>query len=754
MNAMRRWGWRAAYGLGVCGVVVCVWLGWRLMTRQRVNIERRLTDLHRAIDMKSTPIPRESTSGLTPNRLIHEKSPYLQQHADNPVDWYPWSPEAFAKARREEKPIFLSIGYSTCHWCHVMERESFEDPDVAKLMNAHFVNIKVDREEHPDVDHVYMTAVQAMTGQGGWPLTVFLTPDLKPFFGGTYFPPERRMNLPGMTELLPAMAEAWRTKREEIRKSAGQLTGLLQEQLSKAARSGTLTIDPLHQAFHEAAAAFDPAFGGFGSAPKFPRSHELSLLLQYWARTDNRQALEMVTVTLDHLARGGIHDHLGGGFHRYSTDQQWLVPHFEKMLYDQALLARTFLEAYQITRVASFAEVARDILDYVLGDMTDPHGAFYTAEDADSEGEEGKFYVWHPEEVIQLLGQEDGELVNRFYGISPAGNFEHGASILHVEQPLEDVAKRTGQDPAQLAQRLAKARQALLAARNRRVRPSRDEKILTSWNGLMIASVAYGAIVLEEPRYLQAARRAAAFVLAHLKQRDGTLLRRYRDGDAAYPGTLEDYAFLSYGLSELYEASFDPRDLAEAKGLASQMIARFWDKRGGGFFLRGNNEEPLIVRPKAFYDGATPSGNSIAALVLLKLGRLTANDQFESYGRKLLESVADMVTRSPFAYPQLLMAWDFALGPTKEIVIAGDPSAPDTIEMLKQVHQRFLPRAVTIFHPEGPGKDAIEALVPYVKNQDPLGGKPTAYVCENFVCNLPTTDLETFRKLLQSAPSQ
>jgi len=445
------------------------------------------------------------TTAHKPNRLIHEKSPYLLQHAHNPVDWYPWGEEAFARARQEQKPIFLSIGYSTCHWCHVMERESFEDPQIAQLMNRWFVSIKVDREEHPDLDQVYMTAVTTLTGHGGWPLTVFLTPELKPFFGGTYFPPQRRWNVAGMNEVLPAVADAWQHKREEIASSAEELTAALRSQLSPQAAPGTVSIDALHTAFNQAVAAFDAAHGGFGGAPKFPRSHELSFLLHYWARTGTAQALEIVTATLDHMSLGGLHDHLGGGFHRYATDAQWLVPHFEKMLYDQGLLARAYLEAYRVTKRPEDAEAARGIFEYVLRDLTDPAGGFYSAEDADSEGAEGKCYVWTPEEVSQVLGAEEAELFSRFYGVTAEGNFEHGASILHIEQPLPVFARLKGFEPGQLTARLAASRRALFAARERRVRPHRDDKVLTSWNGLMIASLAYGAATLDEPRYLSAA---------------------------------------------------------------------------------------------------------------------------------------------------------------------------------------------------------------------------------------------------------
>jgi uncharacterized protein YyaL (SSP411 family) len=690
------------------------------------------------------------TTAHRSNRLIREKSPYLLQHANNPVDWYPWGEEALAKANAEEKPIFLSIGYSTCHWCHVMERESFEDPEIAKLMNRWFVNIKVDREEHPDLDQIYMRAVTTLTGQGGWPLTVFLTPDRQPFFGGTYFPPERRWNVPGLKDVLSSVAEAWRTKREEIVTSAADLTAALQQELAQGGATGTVDVETFHRAFNHATSSFDAAHGGFGDAPKFPRSHELSFLLHYWARTGTAQALEMATTTLDHMARGGLYDHLGGGFHRYATDARWLVPHFEKMLYDQALLARTYLEAYLITRRDAYADVARGIFDYVLRDLTDAQGGFYSAEDADSEGEEGKFYVWTPADVTDVLGAEEAQLFCRFYGVTGEGNFEHGTNILNVEQALEDFATLKGYEPGALATRLSRARARLLDARAKRVRPHRDDKILTSWNGLMIAGFAYGGAVLGEPRYVEAARRAAEFVLATLR-RDGMLLRRYRDGESKYPGTLEDYAFFAHGLLELYEASFDPRYLAEAQVLALAMVDRFWDEASGGFFLRDQHEPTLIVRSKDVYDGATPSGNSVAALVLLRLGRLTADPALEQYGRRTLDALAEPVARAPFGYPQMLMAWDFGLGPTREIVIVGDPSSAGTAQLVGTIRQRFMPRAVVLQLPDGAGRGATEALAPYVKAHHAIGGAPTAYVCENFVCRLPVASASELGRLLDAA---
>ena len=691
------------------------------------------------------------TTSQMPNRLIHEQSPYLLQHAHNPVDWYPWGEEAFARAQAEEKLVFLSIGYSTCHWCHVMERESFESPDIAALLNEHFISVKVDREEHPDVDQLYMNAVMTMTGHGGWPLTVFLTPDRRPFFGGTYFPPDQRGGMTGMRQLLPAIAMAWRAKRPEVLASADGLTRALQDALAAGDNEGPLDPDILHRAFNQAVQTFDPAHGGFGSAPKFPRSHELSFLLSYWARTRSGQALEIVTTTLDHLARGGIYDHLGGGVHRYSTDAQWLVPHFEKMLYDQALLARTYLEAYRATGTAWYAEVARGILDYVLRDLRDPDGGFYSAEDADSEGEEGKFYVWTPEEVLTILGPNEGALFNRVYGVTAEGNFEHAANILHLDQDLETFARLKDMDPAGLASRLARARTQLREVRARRVRPHRDDKILTGWNGLMIASFAYAAATLDEPRYLEAARDAAAFVLANLRRQD-MLLRRYRGGEAKYPGSLEDYAFFAYGLLELYEAGFDPAYLMQALEVTSQLQARFWDQEHGGFFLRDQREPSLLVQAKQTYDGATPSGNSVAALVLLRLGRMTADTALEDLGRRTLEAFAVSVGRTPFGYPQMLIAWDMALGPTQEIVIAGNPDDVDTRVLLDVLRRHWLPRTVTLLHSDGAQGKTLETLAPYVRAQRPIGGRPAAYVCENFVCNLPVTGPDALEELL-AAPA-
>jgi len=684
------------------------------------------------------------------NRLAKEKSPYLLQHAHNPVDWYPWGEEAFEKARREKKPIFLSIGYSTCHWCHVMERESFEDPATAVLMNQHFISIKVDREERPDVDGLYMQAVMQMTGQGGWPLSVFLTPDLKPFYGGTYFPPEDRWGHPGFKSLLRSIAGAWETRREEVLKSGQAMAETLQAQAAMAAAGKEpLSKEVLTQAFQQFEESFDETYGGFAPAPKFPRSHALSLILRHWKRTGDPRALKIVEQTLRAMTAGGVYDHLGGGFHRYSTDAQWHVPHFEKMLYDQALLARTTLEAHQATGSAEYAATAREIFDYVLRDMTGPEGGFYSAEDADSEEEKGKekkegaFYVWTAAEIGQILGSADAELFDYCYGVQLHGNAAHdpmgefgGKNILYRAHSLKEAAQKFKRPEKEIEETAIRCKQKLFDARARRPRPHLDDKVLADWNGLMISSLAFGSRVLDEPKYAQAARRAADFILKEMVRKDGRLLHRYRDGEAAIPGHLEDYAFLIHGLADLYEATFEEKYLAEAKRLTQEMIRLFWDEKQGGFFLTGTDAEKLLIRQKELYDGAIPSGNSVAALDLIRVGRLTETPALEEKASRLMETFGGQVIRQPSAFPQLLIALDFALGPSSEIVIAGPPDAPGTREMLRLIYNRFLPNKVVVLHPPG------EARWPMI------GGKSTAYVCRNYACHLPTSDVKKLKELL------
>jgi len=687
------------------------------------------------------------------NHLADQKSPYLLQHADNPIDWYPWGEEAFARAQKEDKPIFLSIGYSACHWCHVMEEESFEDEEVAGLMNRHFVAIKVDREERPDIDHIYMTACQAMTGSGGWPLTIIMTAQGQPFFTGTYFPRESKYGRPGLLEVLKQVADLWQQDRRRLRQTGRQMAQALQS-LAASSAEGPLTEEILHSAYGKLRERFDSLHGGFGEAPKFPTAHHLTLLLRWWRRHQQGEALDMVEKTLQSMRAGGIYDHLGFGFHRYATDSQWLVPHFEKMLYDQALLSLAYLEAFQVTGQERYAQAAREIFSYVLRDMTSPEGGFYSAEDADSEGGEGRYYVWRPDQIGSVLGREEGALFGRFFGVTAEGNFEDGASVLHRPFTLEEFAERESMSPRQLERFLETSRQKLLVARRRRVPPLKDDKILTDWNGLMIAALARGAWVLEDEEYARAAQRASDFLFAELRDANGRLLHRYRDGQAAIAGFLDDYAFLLWGLIELYEATFQARYLEEALGLARHMEELFWDAQGGGFFLTAVDGEPLLMRPREVTDGAVPSGNSVAALNLLRLGRLTARSSWEDRAREAIDSFAAQVAGSPGGFSHLLMALDFALGPAREVVIAGDPQGQDTRRMLAALRGRFLPNAVVLLHGGDPGDRALEELIPAVRDQVPVAGQAAAYVCRNFACRMPVTDAGEMMALIQPGPRE
>jgi uncharacterized protein len=683
------------------------------------------------------------------NRLAQEQSPYLLQHADNPVDWYPWGGAAFDKARREDKPVFLSIGYATCHWCHVMAHESFENDTVAAALNESFVAIKVDREERPDVDQVYMTVCQAMTGSGGWPLNVFLTPEGKPFFAGTYFPREERMGMPGFTGILAHIARLWQTDRAKLAETGEGITSALQPRPDAAAHRQILDVNTLKKAHDQLGQSFDPRWGGFGNAPKFPTPHHLTFLLRWYRRNRDPASLDMVERTLVEMRKGGIFDHVGYGFSRYSVDERWLVPHFEKMLYDQALLAMTYLEACQATGKPLYGQAARDIFTYVLRDMTAPGGGFYSAEDADSEGREGWFYVWTPEEVQQVLGIELGGLFCRFYDISPAGNFEHGKSIAHISKPLLTFAEQQGLDVAELQGQLEDACRQLHAARERRVHPLKDDKILTSWNGLMIAALAKGYQVLGDRAYADAARKAADFILETLRDPSGRLLRRYRMGHLAYRAYLDDYAFLVWGLVELYESIFDVCYLEEALRLNREMLELFWDDKDGGCFFAARDGEALIVRDKDLYDGALPSGNSIVVLNLLRLSRITGDVSLEQKAEQVLHVFSGMVADYPMAYTQFLQALDFAIGPTTDIVIAGDLADHGCQEMLTAVHRSFLPNRSLLFKPIGPEGDRVAALCAHTRQLQPVDHKPTAFVCENFACQSPITDIEGLRDALQ-----
>jgi len=665
-----------------------------------------------------------------PNHLIHETSPYLLQHADNPVDWYPWGEEAFDKARRESKPVLLSIGYSACHWCHVMAHESFENEQIAQLMNENFVNIKVDREERPDLDQIYMNAVQMMTHHGGWPMTLFLTPEAVPFYGGTYYPPEDRYNMPGFPRVLIGVAEAYRDRQDDIRETG---TSLINELNRLSAASGSdSAIEPelLDAAYVGIIRNYDSINGGFGGAPKFPPAMTLEFLLRTYARTGNRDALEMVSHTCRKMANGGMYDQLGGGFHRYSTDARWLVPHFEKMLYDNALLSRLYLHYFQVSDESFARETVEGILDYVLREMTHAKGGFYSTQDADSEGHEGKFFVWSMDEIRAALGEDEARRFSAYYNITEAGNFE-GKNIPNVTRSAE----------SEMPASLAESRRKLFELREQRVKPGRDEKILTAWNGLMMASFAEAGVVLNHPDYTDAARRNAEFVLSNL-QRDGALLRTWKDGVAKFNAYLEDYAFLIEGLVTLYETTGEMRWLKEALALTDRMIEEFWDDEGGGFFFTGKSHENLIVRSKDYFDNATPSGNSVAALVLLRLATLINNESYRNLAIAVLREVADQARRYPSGFGYALSAADFLLSTPKEVAIIGKDIA-DISPLLAETWRSYLPNKVVA---PSFGKDVI----PLLENRTMINDLPTAYVCEHYTCKQPVTEVSKLREQLDS----
>ncbi|RKD31785.1 thioredoxin domain-containing protein [Thermohalobacter berrensis] len=673
------------------------------------------------------------------NRLINEKSPYLLQHAHNPVDWYPWSEEAFEKAKKEDKPIFLSIGYSTCHWCHVMERESFEDEEVAKLLNENFVSIKVDREERPDIDSIYMTFCQALTGHGGWPLTIFMTPDKKPFYAGTYFPKESKFGRNGLLDILENIKEAWQNSREELIDASEKIVNSIESSIV-AENKVKIDKETIHKTFEELDYLYDSVYGGFGNAPKFPIPHILSFLLRYWKVTKNNKALKMVEKTLKSMYKGGIFDHIGFGFSRYSTDRKWLVPHFEKMLYDNALLTIAYTEAYQVTKNSLYKEIAQKILTYILRDMTSPEGGFYSAEDADSEGVEGKFYVWSVEEVNGVLSEEFGELFSKYYDISKEGNFE-GKNIPNlIKQDIDKI-----QNDDDIKNNLDILRQKLFLFREKRTHPHKDDKILTSWNGLMIAAMAIAGRVFNRLQYIDAARRAVDFIFKKLVRDDGRLLARYRDGHSAYLGYLEDYAFLIWGLIELYQATFNIEYLDKAKKLNDEMIRLFWDEKDGGFYLYGKDSEQLIVRPKEIYDGAIPSGNSVAALNMLRLAKLTKDESLREKVQIMFETFGGRVKESPNSYTHFMMALLFNNVENKEVVLAGNKGDNSTKDFIKEINNRFLPFTTVLLNDNN---EKLEKIVPFVKEQKKIDDNATAYVCEKYSCIEPTTDIKSFSGIL------
>jgi uncharacterized protein len=672
------------------------------------------------------------------NRLIDETSPYLLQHAHNPVEWFPWGDEAFAKARAEDKPILVSIGYSACHWCHVMERESFEDEATAETMNERFVNIKVDLEERPDVDRIYMDFVQLTTGHGGYPLNVFLTPDKLPFFGGTYFPPEKRFNMPSFQQVLLAISEAWQTRRDELLHSANEILGEMQRIGLAEFGAGGLSLDQLDAAFLSFTRSFDATNGGFGGAPKFPPAMSLEFLLRYYHRTRDENALEIVTKTCAKMARGGIYDQIGGGFHRYATDAIWLVPHFEKMLYDNAQLARIYLHVYQITNDEFYRRIAVETLEYAKREMLDEAGGFYSAQDADSEGVEGKFFVWTPQEIEEILGANEAQIFNFYYDVSEEGNFEQ-RNILNVRYTVPETARALKITEEKLTEVLTRGREKLFAARERRVKPFRDEKVLTAWNGLMLAAFAEGAAILQSAKYLEIARRNADFILENL-QRDGYLLRVWKDGRAKLNAYIEDYANFADGLIELFQISGEAKYLLEARRLADLMIAEFWDEEQGAFFFTANNHEELVVRSKDFYDNATPSGNAVAADVFLKLAKFFDDEKYERFAATVLKLIAPQIRRFPNGFGRALSAIEFYLNPTKEVVILGAKGN----ELERELWRNYLPNKIVV-----PAENAENAdFIPLLRERKMLEGKPTAFVCENFVCQKPVTNADDLRKQL------
>jgi len=690
-------------------------------------------------EARTMPTETDSTGGAYEytNRLIHEQSPYLQQHAHNPVDWYPWGEEALARARAEDKPIFLSIGYSTCHWCHVMEHETFENPEIAAYLNEHFIPIKVDREERPDLDNLYMAAVQAMTGRGGWPMSVFLTPDLKPFFGGTYFPPYDRGQMPGFSTLTHKIAEAWATQRQELLASSDRVGDFLLKQATQGTGAASAPLDTtfLADAYHALAGSFDASLGGFGGAPKFPTPHRLTFLLRRVHRTGDPKALAMVRKTLDAMACGGMYDHVGGGFHRYSTDARWFAPHFEKMLYDQAGLAEAYTQGWLVTGDPNDEAVARGILDYVLDYMHHPEGGFYSAEDADSEGEEGKFYVWTAGAIDSVLGTRDGAAFRAAYGVTAEGNWEGGANILHT-QTLDLI-----RDPAMI-----EARRKLLAVRDRRIRPRRDDKIVTAWNGYMIEAMAQAGWAMNEPRYTEAAERAAAFLHQNLEH-DGRLLRHYRGTASPVLGYLDDYAYLGRAYLTLYETTFKPKYLERAVRLTKEMV-RLFERTDGGFVFAGHDAEALLAPVVEVYDGAMPSGNSVAASLLLRLGHLTADGAMEDLGWKTIKSFGAQLERSPSNFMEMISALDFGLGPDTEVVLAGDPTEAGIPAMIEVLRGAYRPNTVIALRPNT-GGEKILRLIPYLKDQPAIDGKPTAYVCRSYACKLPVHDAGALQEQLR-----
>ncbi len=693
-----------------------------------------------------------------PNNLIKEKSPYLLQHAYNPVNWYAWGDEAFRAVKTQDRPIFLSIGYSTCHWCHVMAHESFEDPEVAQLINETFIPIKVDREERPDVDKICMFACQLMSGRGGWPLTIMMTPDKKPFFAGTYIPKEARFGQPGLLELIPKVKDMWENQRDKLFQASEKVTFAIQNALNEAPGE-KLDKETLREAYAQLSKRFDSQSGGFGMAPKFPTPHNFYFLLRYWKRTGDEKTLKMVEKTLQEMRKGGIYDHIGFGFHRYSTDSRWFLPHFEKMLYDQALLAIAYLEAYQATNKEFHAQIAREIFTYVLRDMTSKDGGFYSAEDADSEGVEGKFYVWSKQEIEDILGkgERNTELFIESYNITDSGNYKEeaskqktGKSILFLKKSFEDLALDYKTSPSELKEKLEEARKKIFSYREKRIHPHKDDKILTDWNGIMISALAQGARILNDEELLNAAEKAINFMLTHLRTANGKLMHRFREGKAGINAYVDDYSFMIWGLIEMYQTTFETKYLKLALDLNNTLISDFWDENIGGFYFTSDDGEQLIIRQKEIYDGAIPSGNSVAMMNLLKLSYLTGNLEFERKADIISRVFAEKIKLNPSAFTMLMSAVDFGIGPSYKLVIAGDSNAEDTKAMIEEIRKHFFPNIMLIQRPMELESPEIDQIAYFIKLYYDIDKKATAYACFNQGCKPATTSKTQMLEYLNS----
>ena len=684
-------------------------------------------------------------TGAHSNRLIHETSPYLLQHAHNPVDWHPWGNEAFQKAKRENKPVLLSIGYSACHWCHVMERESFENEQIAALMNDLFISIKVDREERPDLDEIYMNAVQLLTGRGGWPMTMFLTPDGKPFYGGTYFPPEDRQGMPGFPKILLGVSQAYRERSADVEKSVGEILAALQRMSETHQSDKDFSPDIIAASCEKISRAYDSDNGGLGQAPKFPNAGVYELFLRNFYHSKNERYLEMIVHTLTKMAQGGIYDHLGGGFHRYSVDAKWLVPHFEKMLYDNAQLLAIYAHAYAITGITLFKSVVEETAHYLLREMFQAGGGFYSTQDADSEGEEGKFFVWTPDEISRLLGTEAGEVFCRIYDVSDQGNFEE-KNILHPILTIEQASKYFGKEKSVIETLVAEAKTKLFTEREKRIKPFRDEKIITAWNGLALSGLAAAIKISGEAALITAVTQTIEFIFDKMF-RDGFLLHTYKDGQAKLLGYLDDYAFLAVGLLDIYETLLDRAFLDRALQLNEIMLREFWDEEEGGFFYTGKSQEQLISRAKPIFDASIPSGNAMATQLLLRLHHITGQNDYRGRAEKVLRSYYDVMENQPFGFAHMLCAVDQHLNPPKEIVVVGNIDDPRTRDLLAEVHRIYLPNKVLQLVG---AEQALEAISPLLRGKTQLNGQPTAYLCQNFTCSAPVTNPAELKSLLQS----